>query len=92
VLFNASRSAKTAPLKLRSMKLQKFIDCAGRLTGVKAPDYLRIGVSRALSFTTQDPECFHVDADGLCCHACTTSRIKQQSENATSHGHRLSGA
>jgi hypothetical protein len=52
------------------MKLQEFIDCASWLAGVEALDYLRIGVSRALSFTTQDPECFHIDADGFCGHAC----------------------
>jgi hypothetical protein len=52
------------------MSPQEFIDRASRLAGIKALNYLRIGVSRALSFPAQDPESFHVDADGLCCHAC----------------------
>jgi hypothetical protein len=69
-LFIASRSAKAAPLELGSMILQEFIDRASRLAGIEALDHLRIGVSRTLSFTAQDPECFHVDADCLCCHAC----------------------
>jgi hypothetical protein len=70
MLFIASRPAKSAPFELGSMNLQEFIDCAGRLAGIEALNHLRVGVARALSFATQDPKCFHVDTDGLCCHAC----------------------
>jgi hypothetical protein len=70
VFFIAPRAAKTAPLQLRSMKLKELINSPSRLTGIKALNYLGIGIPRALSFTTQDPKCFHIDADGLSCHTC----------------------
>src|SRR5271170_7548598 len=90
VLFIASRSAKTPPLDLGSMNRQEFIDCASRLARIEALNHLRVGIARALSFATQDPECFHVDADGLCCHACTM-HARAAMSTPTTNVHRATG-
>src|SRR5476651_718400 len=79
MLFIARRPAKPTTFKCRSMNPQELIHRSGRLSRVETLDHSGIGIAWPLALAAQDPECLHVDADGLCCHACTMHAPRRRS-------------